>query len=157
MSVGRASDQVGRQALPEPQFYERFVTGLGLDPGELPAQRDRSSWPRMRQLCAQLVTTRTREEWTAVFADADACVTPLLGVSEAAGHPQLAVRGTLIELDGITRPAPAPRFSRTPPDVPTAPPGSAVGVRRGARRLNLTVLRGAQSSPAGNTAGASPS
>jgi alpha-methylacyl-CoA racemase len=111
----------------EPQFYERFVTGLGLDPGELPAQRDRSSWPRMRELFAQLFATRTREEWTAVFADADACVTPVLGFSEAASHPQLAARGTLIELDGITQPAPAPRFSRTPPDVPTVPPGSAVG------------------------------
>jgi alpha-methylacyl-CoA racemase len=112
----------------EPQFYERFVTVLGLDPQDLPAQRDASSWPRMRERFAQLFASRTRDEWAAVFAEVDACVTPVLAFSEASNHRQLAARGTLIELDGITQPAPAPRFSRTPSDRPTPPPATAVGV-----------------------------
>ncbi|MEU6645639.1 CaiB/BaiF CoA-transferase family protein [Saccharomonospora sp. NPDC046836] len=111
----------------EPQFYSALLEGLGLDPAELPAQLDRSGWPLLRARFTQLFSARTRDEWAAVFAGTDACVTPVLSFGEAPWHPHLAARQTLIELDGITQPAPAPRFSRTVPDRPTPPPapGSA--------------------------------
>src|SRR5262249_35177225 len=68
--------------------------------------------------------TRTRREWTDVFEGTDACVAPILSLSEAVEHPHIAARGTLVERDGFVQPSPAPRFSettaelRTPPAIP---------------------------------------
>jgi alpha-methylacyl-CoA racemase len=33
---------------------------------------------------------------------------------EAAAHPHVVARGTVVEVDGVPQPAPAPRFSATP-------------------------------------------
>jgi len=97
----------------EPQFYAQFVAGLGLDPDELPAQYDPDGWPGLRARFGALLSTRTRDEWDAVFAGTDACVAPVLDMVEAAGHPQMVARGVLVDVDGLVQPAPAPRFSRT--------------------------------------------
>jgi alpha-methylacyl-CoA racemase len=106
----------------EPQFYAQLLAGLGLDPGRLPLQMDRDGWPLLRARFTEAFATRTRDEWTQVFDGTDACVTPVLTFSEAAQHPHLTARGTLSALDGVTQAAPAPRFSRSAPDKPTAPP-----------------------------------
>ncbi|GAA5165344.1 MULTISPECIES: CaiB/BaiF CoA transferase family protein [Amycolatopsis] len=96
----------------EPQFYERLVRGLGLDPAQLPEQGDRSSWPATKKLFAEVFATRTRAEWTAVFEPLDACVTPVLSMAEAAADAHLTARGTLRTAGGRVEPAPAPRLSR---------------------------------------------
>jgi alpha-methylacyl-CoA racemase len=106
----------------EPAFYALFVRGLGLDPADLPPQDDRAGWPELRTRFTTAFAGRTRAEWTAVFSGSDACVTPVLTFDEAPDDLHLASRGTLIELDGVRQPAPAPRFSRTPPGTPTIPP-----------------------------------
>ena len=106
----------------EPQFYALLVSGLGLDGEDLPAQMDRSGWPRLRELLTSAFASQTREHWTKVFADVDACVTPVLSFAEAPAHPHLAARNTLIEVDGVRQAAPAPRFSRTPAAPPATPP-----------------------------------
>ncbi|MDT4864384.1 hypothetical protein FQZ97_991460 [compost metagenome] len=49
------------------------------------------------------------------------CFSPVLSFAEAPQHPHLKARGTLIEIDGVAQPAPAPRFSRTPSATPTPP------------------------------------
>ena len=97
----------------EPQFYAALLTGLGLADEELPAQWDPDGWPVLRARFAEVFATRTRDEWADVFASLDACVTPVLTFSEAAHHPHLAARGTLVTEDGVTRAGPAPRFSRS--------------------------------------------
>ncbi len=53
------------------------------------------------------------------------CFAPVLGMGEAPEHPHNQHRGTFVELAGVTQPAPAPRFSRTPPEIagPPAHPG----------------------------------
>ena len=61
---------------------------------------------------------KTRDEWCAVFEGSDACVAPVLSFAEAKQHPHLRARGTFVTIDGVVQPAPAPRFSRTPPGVP---------------------------------------
>ncbi|MFJ9782957.1 CaiB/BaiF CoA transferase family protein [Amycolatopsis sp. NPDC101161] len=106
----------------EPQFYGALLAGLGLDPAELPDQLDRTGWPRLRARFAEVFLTRTRDEWAAVFADTDACVTPVLAPEEVAAHPHLAARATIIEVDGVEQAAPAPRFSRTATAHPSPPP-----------------------------------
>jgi alpha-methylacyl-CoA racemase len=99
----------------EKRFYEAFVRRLGLDPGELPKQHDRSGWPELRRRFAEAIAARTRDEWERVFAGSDACVAPVLALGEVARHPHNAARGTFVEREGVLQPAPAPRFSRSAP------------------------------------------
>jgi alpha-methylacyl-CoA racemase len=106
----------------EPAFYQALLTGLGLDDADLPERLDRSSWPVLRARFTAAFLGRSRDEWAAVFADTDACVTPVLSFDEVAHHPHIAARQTLVEIDGVTQPAPAPRFSRTPASLPKPPP-----------------------------------
>lgn len=77
------------------------------------AQDDPRTWPALRARLSDTFATRTRDEWAEVFDGSDACVTPVLSFAEAAAHPHLTARGTLVEADGVVQAAPAPRFSRT--------------------------------------------
>lgn len=104
----------------EPQFYAELLDGLGLVADDLPRQMDRSSWPAVKERFAAVFATRTRDEWTAVFADRDACVTPVLTMGEAPGHPQAGERDAFFEPCGVVQPRPAPRFSATPTEPATA-------------------------------------
>ncbi len=102
----------------EPQFYAALLAGLGLSDAGLPAQYDRGGWPELRARFTAVFAGRTRDEWAGVFADTDACVTPVLAFGEVAAHPHLAARKTIVDHDGVPQAAPAPRFSRTPAEVP---------------------------------------
>lgn len=107
----------------EPQFFAELIRLLQLD--HTPSQHDVARWPELRALLADRFRQRTRDEWAAVFAGTDACVAPVLTFAEARQHPQIAARQTLLQRDGVTQPAPAPRFSRTPARL--APPPVAAG------------------------------
>jgi alpha-methylacyl-CoA racemase len=97
----------------EARFYAEFIERLGLSPAGLPAQHDRSGWPELRRRFAEAIKQRTRDDWDGIFAGSDACVAPVLSLSEVRQHPHNAARATFIERDGVVQPAPAPRFSRT--------------------------------------------
>ncbi|GAA4709496.1 CaiB/BaiF CoA-transferase family protein [Pseudonocardia yuanmonensis] len=98
----------------EPQFWARLLGGLDLDPTTLPGQWDRDRWPETKQALAAAFATRTRAEWTAVFADLDACVTPVLSLAEAPADAHLRSRRTLEQRPDGPQPAAAPRLDRTP-------------------------------------------
>lgn len=106
----------------EPQFYAALLDGLGLTDAGLPDRSDPAGWPVLRQRFAQTFASRTRDEWMAVFEGTDACVAPVLSFAEVPAHPHIAARGTIITVGGVPQAAPAPRFSRTVPDIPTPPP-----------------------------------
>jgi alpha-methylacyl-CoA racemase len=106
----------------ESQFYAELIKGLGLSEEELPWQMDRSQWPAMKERFAELFRTRTRDGWTAIFEGTDACVAPVLSMSEARDHPHIAARQTFVTHEGIVQPAPAPRFSRTKEEIQRRPP-----------------------------------
>jgi alpha-methylacyl-CoA racemase len=110
----------------EPQFFATMLSILDIDPEAVGPQRDESRWPAMHSLLAERFAQRSRDEWSATFADTDACVTPVLSLGEAAVDAHLAERDVFIEIDGVTQPAPAPRFSRTPQPTPSPPPVDAV-------------------------------
>ncbi|MEE2035372.1 CaiB/BaiF CoA transferase family protein [Rhodococcus chondri] len=112
----------------EPQFYALLLRGLDLDPADLPDQNDRSAWPEMKKLFTEKFLSKTRDEWSEIFLGTDACVSPVLTFAEAPNNEHLAARGSLIELDGITQHAPAPRFSRTPAGEPAPPAGEATDI-----------------------------
>ncbi|WP_348537441.1 CaiB/BaiF CoA transferase family protein [Nocardia carnea] len=106
----------------ERRFYRELLTGLGLgDDASLPAQMDREGWDELRARFTAVFRTRTRAEWTAVFAELDACVSPVLAPGEVADSEHVRARSGFVEVAGLAQPAPAPRFSRTPAPVPTPP------------------------------------
>jgi alpha-methylacyl-CoA racemase len=109
----------------EPQFYAELVAGLGIA-HTAPDRNDPTHHPELRRMIGEAVRGRTQAEWVAVFDGSDACVAPVLPMTEAFEHPHLVARGTFVERDGTTQPAPAPRFSRTEPTLglpPAARPG----------------------------------
>jgi alpha-methylacyl-CoA racemase len=101
----------------EPQFYAELLERLGLAAEDLPAQMDRSGWERLRERFRALFMTKTRDEWDAILRGSDACYAPVLTMSEAAADEHIRARGTIVERDGVAQPAPAPRFSRTAPEI----------------------------------------
>jgi alpha-methylacyl-CoA racemase len=109
----------------EPQFYAELLrlTGLSEDP-EFAVQMDRNLWPVLKGRLEKLFHTKTRDEWCALMEGTDACFAPVLTMSEAAEHPHNVARQTFIDVAGTRQPAPAPRFSRTRPEV-GRPPGHA--------------------------------
>jgi alpha-methylacyl-CoA racemase len=110
----------------EPQFYAALLAGLGLDgAADLPDRGDPRNWAELRARLAARFAERTRDEWAAVFAGSDACTEPVLSLTEAAADPHLAARRTYVtgDGDGVTQPAPSPRFSRTPGRLSQPPPG----------------------------------
>lgn len=105
----------------EPAFYAQMLEGLELEVAELPAQYDRSQWPRVKALFASRVRERTLAEWEKAFAERDACFTAVVPPTEVREHPQNAARGAFIEQFGLVQPQAAPRFSRTPASASPAP------------------------------------
>lgn len=101
----------------EPQFYAELRRIAGLDDPEFDAQLDRAAWPRLREKAAAIFLGRSRDEWARLFEGSDACVTPIVGMTEAFDHPHLVARRVHVEAEGHRQPAPAPRFSRTPSKI----------------------------------------
>ncbi|MGB3482112.1 MAG: CaiB/BaiF CoA-transferase family protein [Mycobacterium sp.] len=106
----------------EPQFFAQLVAGLGFAERELPGQFELARYDEMQAAFTERFASKTRDEWTAVFAGTDSCVTPVLTWSEAADNAHLLARDTLVDVDGVRQAAPAPRFSRTPAGPPGVPP-----------------------------------
>ncbi len=98
----------------EEKFYTALLDGLGLSPTELPDRADPANWRLIRNRFATVFRTRTRDEWAEHFAGTDACVTPVLSLSEARHDAHMAARGVFADVGGTLQPAPAPRLSATP-------------------------------------------
>jgi alpha-methylacyl-CoA racemase len=105
----------------EVRFYEELLERLGMKDEIKTKQRDRSGWDAAKQQLGALFKTRTRDEWCKILEGTDVCFAPVLDVKEAMQHPHNKARGTFIEVDGIPQPGPAPRFSRTKPEVKRPP------------------------------------
>jgi alpha-methylacyl-CoA racemase len=116
----------------EPQFYAEFLQRAGLaDDPDFKTQMSPSDWPKLKLKLATHFKTKTRDQWSALLEGTDACATPILSMREVPHHPHLKARKTFIEIDGVTQPAPAPRYSRTINDMPrppSAPGADAVAI-----------------------------
>ncbi|MEY2683510.1 MAG: hypothetical protein RJA09_654 [Pseudomonadota bacterium] len=106
----------------EPAFYRRLLQLCGADDPLFDRQWDASLWPMLRERLAALFVQRTQAEWCALLEGSDACFAPVLDLSEAASHPHNQARGTLVSVDGVVQPAPAPRFNKTPTQTPHKAP-----------------------------------
>jgi len=111
----------------EPKFYAALLEGLGLTE-TAPDRYDLAQHDALRESIAKRFGEKTQAEWTEIFEGTDACVSPVLPLTEAAEHPHIKARGTYVDSDGVLQPAPAPRFSRTAATLstgPTAPGGQS--------------------------------
>ena len=105
----------------EPQFYALFIEKAGLDVETFGEQAGPADWPRLKELLADAMKQKTQAEWCELLEGTDACFAPVLDFLEAPTHPHNRERNTYIEVGGVKQPAPAPRFSRTACDAPSAP------------------------------------
>jgi alpha-methylacyl-CoA racemase len=112
----------------EPQFYAEMIRLMGLE-DRAPDRNDFSRLGELRQLLTDTFEQRTQAEWAEVFDGTDACVAPVLPLTEAAGHPHMAARGVYVEHEGLLQPSPAPRFSRTGPTLTSGPSRPGGGTR----------------------------
>lgn len=108
----------------EPQFYALLLEKAGLSDPEFKAQMDRSKWPSLKQKLADVIATKTREEWCDIMEGTDICFAPVLSLAEAPSHPHNKARETFVEFEGVVQPAPAPRFSKTPGTIQGPAPGA---------------------------------
>ena len=106
----------------EPQFYALLLekTGLDQDP-DLAKQMSRDDWPMLREKLAAVMATKTRDEWDGIMLGTDICYAPILNFEEAVEHPHNQARQTFVNSADLTQAAPAPRFSRTEPELPQPP------------------------------------
>ncbi len=105
----------------EPQFYVLLLNALGLEGEELPHQMEREKWAALKVRVAEIFKTRTRDAWTEIMEGTDICYAPVLDLDEAPEHPHIKHRETFVEAAGVVQPAPAPRFSRTAPELVRPP------------------------------------
>ncbi len=109
----------------EPHFYRKLLELCGIDDPDFRHQWDREQWPALRRKLEAVMRARTRDEWCRLLEGTDACFALLLDMSEAPRHPHNVARSTFVECDGVVQPAPAPRFARTPNQLP--PPAPVIG------------------------------
>ncbi len=106
----------------EPQFYELLREKAGLAEPSVNDRWSKDTWANNRAKLAQIFKTKTQAEWCAIMEGSDVCFAPILDLDEAPRHPHNKQRQTFVDVDGVTQPAPAPRFSRTPGAVQAPPP-----------------------------------
>src|SRR4051794_22156871 len=98
----------------EPQFYALLRQYAGLTEADFDAQMDRKAWPALKDKLTKVFLSKSREDWCKIMEGTDICFAPILTMAEAPKHPHMAARNVFVERHGVTQPAPAPRFSRTP-------------------------------------------
>jgi alpha-methylacyl-CoA racemase len=130
----------------EPKFFAELAQRIGLPERFVKRQYDRRLWPEMRAAIAAILATRTRDEWGALLEGSDACLAPVLSLTEAPRHPHARARAAFVDVGGVTQPAAAPRFSRSIAPAPKAAPvagahSEAVLLEAGFTRDEIATLR----------------
>jgi len=107
----------------EPPFFKLLCERIGMELPDMRRHMDPAAWPALKSRIAAILRTKSRDQWCELLEGTDACFAPVLDWDEAAAHPHNRARKTFVEIDGVVQPAPAPRFSRTPPQVQRPPAG----------------------------------
>ncbi|TXS89517.1 CoA transferase [Parahaliea maris] len=136
----------------EPQFYAMLVKAVGGEQTDFYPQHATDAWPRRKEQLAAIFGQKSRDEWCELLEGTDACFAPILSLTEAPGHPHNQARGSFVTVDGVTQPAPAPKFSRSQPATPSAavPQGhdtEAVLAEMGYTAEKLAALRSSGAVP----------
>lgn len=105
----------------EGRFNQIMLEKLGLNLTECGSQMDHTLWPAMKEKLQAIFKNKTRAQWCEIFEGSDSCFAPVLSFDEVGDHPHMKERQTIIKVNGVEQPAPAPRFSQTPLGMPTPP------------------------------------
>jgi alpha-methylacyl-CoA racemase len=95
----------------EPQFYKELLDKLDIQDEDFFDQMNRKAWPELKAKMSKVIKLKSRDEWTEIFDSSDACVSPVLSLTETPQHPHHQSRNTFMDVNGFDEPAPAPRFS----------------------------------------------
>ncbi len=125
----------------EPQFYALLRQKLALDDPAFDAQGDFNKWPELKQRLATIFKSKTRAEWCALLEGTDVCFAPVLDWNEAPEHPHNRARAMFVDIAGVKQPAPAPRFSRTPTQIPNEPSAPGADVDTALRDWGFSAAR----------------
>ncbi len=106
----------------EPQFYALLLEKTGISDPDFKRQMDRSLWPKLREKLAEVMASKTQDQWREIMDGTDVCFAPVLDLDEAPLHPHNVARGAFVDVAGVVQPAPAPRFSATPGRIASPPP-----------------------------------
>jgi len=101
----------------EPQFYAVLLEKLEISDPKFQDQHNRDKWPELKTIIRNKIKDKTRDEWADIFDGSDACVAPVLNLSEAPEHHHMKARNSFVKIDGTIQPAAAPRFSNTPSEI----------------------------------------
>lgn len=104
----------------EPQFYALLLELCGIDDPEFLKQNEKESWASLRQKLEELFATKTQAQWCELLEGTDVCFAPVLNLAEAPQHPHNEARASFVDFEGVTQPAPAPRFSRSQTGIQSA-------------------------------------
>lgn len=135
----------------EPQFFVALLDTLGISEILPHEQHDQAKWQAQQEIFEAIFATRTRADWCELFSGKDACLAPVLSLTEAPLHVHNKARNTFIEVDGIVQPGPAPRFSRTEAEVSCGPGGPANGSRQFLLDWGLTEEEASELASAGTS------
>jgi alpha-methylacyl-CoA racemase len=113
----------------EPQFFAQLCDLIDVPHALRGAQLDKAQWPQLHAALEDIFLTRSRAEWTALLEGTDVCFAPVLTLSEASAHPHNRARDAYVDVQGVSHPAPAPRFSRTPSQIQGPAPARAQAVQ----------------------------
>lgn len=129
----------------EPQFYQLFLALCDITDPAFDEQWNQQQWPALRKQLEHLFLLKNRDEWTTLLEGTDVCFAPVLDFVEATQHKQHVARHNFIETNGITHPAPTPKFSRTKATAGAIPtPGmhtEELLVELGKSRSDIQTLR----------------
>ncbi len=98
----------------EPQFFAAMMERLPIDANVYGGQHDRAAFAMQHEMLEDVFATKTRDEWEAIFAGTDACVTPVLDYVEAASHPANVERQAVVQDGRWLHPQVAPRLATQP-------------------------------------------
>jgi alpha-methylacyl-CoA racemase len=113
----------------EPQFYSELLDRIGARATPGGDQADPLSWEERSAELARIFASKPRDEWCALLEGTDACFAPVLTLQESFAHPHMQARESYVSIGGVTQPAPAPRFSRTPAAIASAADGRSTLAR----------------------------
>jgi alpha-methylacyl-CoA racemase len=105
----------------EPGFRAVLLAKLQLANDPVFANDDAALEAERRDKVADAFAQKTRDQWAELFAPTDGCVAPVLSMDEAEAHPHARARNAFVEIEGVSQPAPGPRFSETPGEIRIAP------------------------------------
>jgi alpha-methylacyl-CoA racemase len=110
----------------EPKFYAELLQRIAGDERWKSEQNDATTWSARSEQLAAIFAMKTRAEWCALLEGTDACFAPVLTLEESSEHPHMRTRDVYVARDGYQHANAAPRFSRTPGAIESAPSGDAL-------------------------------